>query len=80
MNISLKFQGTSESNYLWNRVSPQLSSPGQPYSLREALAQAQSSKIGGSARALRESLHPILRQKLVSCFYGHNQHFIRFLM
>ncbi|XP_066393516.1 guanine nucleotide exchange factor SPIKE 1-like isoform X2 [Miscanthus floridulus] len=49
---------------MWNRVSPQLSSPNQPYSLREALAQAQSSRIGSTARALRESLHPVLRQKL----------------
>ncbi|XP_058079715.1 guanine nucleotide exchange factor SPIKE 1 isoform X2 [Magnolia sinica] len=57
-------QGTPENGYLWNRVSPQLSSPSQPYSLREALAQAQSSRMGASTRALRESLHPILRQKL----------------
>lgn len=60
-------QGTPENGYMWNRVSPQLSSPNQPYSLREALAQAQSSRIGSTARALRESLHPVLRQKLV-CF------------
>uniref|UniRef100_N1QRS9 Dedicator of cytokinesis protein 8 n=1 Tax=Aegilops tauschii TaxID=37682 RepID=N1QRS9_AEGTA len=59
-------QGTPENGYMWNRISPQLSSPNQPYSLREALAQAQSSRIGSTARALRESLHPILRQKLVS--------------
>jgi len=32
--------------------------------LREALAQAQSSRIGASSRALRESLPPIFRQKL----------------
>ncbi|KNA12632.1 hypothetical protein SOVF_124320 [Spinacia oleracea] len=51
-------------NYLWQRVNSQLSSPSQPYSLREALAQAQSSRIGTSAQALRESLHPMLRQKL----------------
>ncbi|XP_043693842.1 guanine nucleotide exchange factor SPIKE 1 [Telopea speciosissima] len=57
-------QGTPENGYLWQRVSPQLSSPSQPYSLREALAQAQSSRIGASSRALRESLHPVLRQKL----------------
>ncbi|KAM0931583.1 hypothetical protein ACQ4PT_000257 [Festuca glaucescens] len=57
-------QGTPENGYMWNRISPQLSSPNQPYSLREALAQAQSSRIGSTARALRESLHPILRQKL----------------
>lgn len=57
-------QGTPENGYLWHRVSPQLSSPSQPYSLREALAQAQSSRIGSSTRVLRESLHPILRQKL----------------
>ncbi|XP_010921287.2 guanine nucleotide exchange factor SPIKE 1 isoform X2 [Elaeis guineensis] len=57
-------QGTPENGYLWHRVSPQLSSPNQPYSLREALAQAQSSRIGSTSRALRESLHPILRQKL----------------
>lgn len=42
-------------NYLWQRVNSQLSSPSQPYSLREALAQAQSSRIGTSAQALRES-------------------------
>ncbi|KAJ8635113.1 hypothetical protein MRB53_009380 [Persea americana] len=60
----VRTQATPENGYLWNRVSPQLSSPGQPYSLREALAQAQSSRIGASTRALRESLHPILRQKL----------------
>ncbi|KAG8063521.1 hypothetical protein GUJ93_ZPchr0003g18496 [Zizania palustris] len=57
-------QGTPENGYMWNRASPQLSSPNQPYSLREALAQAQSSRIGSTARALRESLHPVLRQKL----------------
>nr|XP_023913041.1 guanine nucleotide exchange factor SPIKE 1-like [Quercus suber] len=57
-------QGTPENGYLWQRVNSQLSSPSQPYSLREALAQAQSSRIGASAQALRESLHPILRQKL----------------
>uniref|UniRef100_A0A1D1YUR9 Dedicator of cytokinesis protein 11 n=1 Tax=Anthurium amnicola TaxID=1678845 RepID=A0A1D1YUR9_9ARAE len=57
-------QGTPENGYLWHRVSPHFSSPTQPYSLREALAQAQSSRIGGSTRALRESLHPMLRQKL----------------
>ena len=58
-------QGTPENGYLWQRVNSQLSSPSQPYSLREALAQAQSSRIGASAQALRESLRPILRQKLV---------------
>ncbi|GAV57338.1 Ded_cyto domain-containing protein/DOCK_C2 domain-containing protein [Cephalotus follicularis] len=57
-------QGTPENGYLWQRVNSQLSSPSQPYSLREALAQAQSSRIGASAQALRESLHPVLRQKL----------------
>ncbi|KAK9081739.1 hypothetical protein Syun_031185 [Stephania yunnanensis] len=57
-------QATPENSYLWQRVSPQISSPSQPYSLREALAQAQSSRIGASTRALRESLHPLLRQKL----------------
>ncbi|OMO83054.1 hypothetical protein CCACVL1_11578 [Corchorus capsularis] len=56
--------GTPDNGYLWQRVNSQLSSPSQPYSLREALAQAQSSRIGASAQALRESLHPILRQKL----------------
>ncbi|MBA0689276.1 hypothetical protein Goari_007011, partial [Gossypium aridum] len=60
----LQPQGTPENGYLWQRVNSQLSSPSQPYSLREALAQAQSSRIGASAQALRESLHPILRQKL----------------
>lgn len=57
-------QGTPENGYLWQRVSSQLSSPSQPYSLREALAQAQSSRIGASTQALRETLHPMLRQKL----------------
>ncbi|KAK3227267.1 hypothetical protein Dsin_007129 [Dipteronia sinensis] len=57
-------QGTPENGYLWQRVNSQLSSPSQPYSLREALAQAQSSRIGASSQALRESLHPVLRQKL----------------
>ncbi|KAK6925564.1 DOCKER, Lobe C [Dillenia turbinata] len=57
-------QGTPENGYLWQRVNSQLSSPSQPYSLREALAQAQSSRIGASTQALRESLHPLLRQKL----------------
>ncbi|GAA0149942.1 guanyl-nucleotide exchange factor [Lithospermum erythrorhizon] len=57
-------QGTPENGYLWQKVNSQLSSPSQPYSLREALAQAQSSRIGASTQALRESLHPILRQKL----------------
>lgn len=62
-------QGTPENGYLWQRVNSQLSSPSQPYSLREALAQAQSSRIGASAQALRESLHPILRQKLVKLLW-----------
>lgn len=57
-------QGTPENGYLWQRVNSHLSSPSQPYSLREALAQAQSSRIGASTQALRESLHPMLRQKL----------------
>ncbi|KAK1393684.1 Guanine nucleotide exchange factor SPIKE 1 [Heracleum sosnowskyi] len=57
-------QGTPENGYMWQRANSQLSSPSQPYSLREALAQAQSSRIGASTQALRESLHPILRQKL----------------
>ncbi|GAB4842882.1 MAP kinase Spk1 [Ancistrocladus abbreviatus] len=57
-------QRTPENGHLWQRVNSQLSSPSQPYSLREALAQAQSSRIGTSTQALRESLHPILRQKL----------------
>ncbi|KAM7264227.1 hypothetical protein ACFE04_001910 [Oxalis oulophora] len=56
--------GTPETGYLWQRVNSQLSSPSQPFSLREALAHAQSSRTGASAQALRESLHPILRQKL----------------
>ncbi|KAG0487870.1 hypothetical protein HPP92_006681 [Vanilla planifolia] len=60
----LKHPGAPENGYMWHRVSPQLSSPSQPYSLREALAQAQSSRINSSTRALRESLHPMLRQKL----------------
>lgn len=62
----MKPQGTPENGYMWQRANSQLSSPSQPYSLREALAQAQSSRIGASTQALRESLHPILRQKLVS--------------
>ncbi|KAJ0779533.1 putative dedicator of cytokinesis, DHR-1 domain, DHR-2 domain, C2 domain superfamily [Helianthus annuus] len=57
-------QGASENGYLWQRVNSQLSSPSQPFSLREALAQAQSSRIGASSQALRETLHPVLRQKL----------------
>ncbi|KAG6554310.1 hypothetical protein Mapa_004226 [Marchantia paleacea] len=59
-------QVTPDSGYLWKKLSPQLtSSPGQPYSLREALSsQAPSSRRVGSDRALRESLHPMLRQKL----------------
>ncbi|KAF3438785.1 hypothetical protein FNV43_RR21550 [Rhamnella rubrinervis] len=59
-------QGTPESVYLWQRVNSQLSSPSQPYSLRDALSQAQSSRAGASAQALREPLHPILRQKLAA--------------
>eukprot|EP00250_Pteridium_aquilinum_P019527 c24469_g1_i1 orf=329-5872(-) len=55
---------TPENGYLWQRLSPQISSPSQPYSLREALAQAHSSRMGASSRAMRESLHPVLRQKL----------------
>lgn len=65
LESSMQPQGTPENGYSWQRVNSQLSSPSQPYSLREALAQAQSSRIGASAQALRESLHPILRQKLV---------------
>ncbi|GAB2285061.1 MAP kinase Spk1 [Dionaea muscipula] len=57
-------QRTPENGNLWQRVNSQLSSPSQPYSLREALAQAQSSRIGTSPLAMRESLHPVLRQKL----------------
>ncbi|KAF3437402.1 hypothetical protein FNV43_RR20155 [Rhamnella rubrinervis] len=38
-------QGTPESVYLWQRVNSLLSSHSQPYSLREALSQAQSSMI-----------------------------------
>lgn len=63
--ILLQLEGTPDNGDLWQRVNSQLASPSQPYSLREALAQAQSSRIGASAQALRESLHPILRQKLV---------------
>ena len=65
-------QGTPENGFMWNRISPELGSPNQPYSLREALAQAQSSRIGSTARALRESLHPILRQELVSITFCVN--------
>lgn len=65
----MQMQSTHENGYLWQKVSPQLSSPSQPYSLREALAQAQSSRIGASTCALRESLHPLLRQKLVCYFF-----------
>ncbi|KAF3437394.1 hypothetical protein FNV43_RR20147 [Rhamnella rubrinervis] len=57
-------QGTPQSGYLWQMVNSQLSSPSKPYSWREALAQAQSSRIGASAEALRETLQPILKQKL----------------
>lgn len=69
LESSMQPQGTPENGYSWQRVNSQLSSPSQPYSLREALAQAQSSRIGASAQALRESLHPILRQKLVWFLY-----------
>jgi hypothetical protein len=58
-------QVPSENGYAWQRLSPQISSPSQPYSLREALAQAHSSRMGTSSRAMRESLHPVMRQKLV---------------
>ncbi|KAL9275319.1 Guanine nucleotide exchange factor SPIKE 1-like protein [Drosera capensis] len=57
-------QKTPENGNLWQRVDSQFSSPSQPCSLGEALAQVQSSRIGTSALALRESLHPVLRQKL----------------
>ncbi|PHT49899.1 Guanine nucleotide exchange factor SPIKE 1 [Capsicum baccatum] len=53
-------RGTPDNGYFWQRVNSLLSSPSQPYSLREALAQALSSRIGASAQALWESLHPIL--------------------
>ncbi|PHU19753.1 hypothetical protein BC332_10904 [Capsicum chinense] len=33
-------RGTPDNGYLWQRVNSQLSSLSQPYSLREALAQA----------------------------------------
>lgn len=60
-------QSTPESGVSWKKMSPQMvSSPSQPYSLREALAQAQSARRGPSNRTLRESLHPRHRQKLVS--------------
>ncbi|KAK7860193.1 guanine nucleotide exchange factor spike 1 [Quercus suber] len=52
----MQTQGTPENGYLWKR----------PYSLREALAQAQSSRIGASTQVLRESLLPILTQKLAT--------------
>lgn len=61
----MQLEGTPDNGYLWQRVNSQLASPSQPYSLREALKQVQSSRIGASAQALRDSLHPILRQKLV---------------
>ncbi|KAM6570698.1 hypothetical protein CsatB_018683 [Cannabis sativa] len=54
-------QGTPENGYLWQRVNSQISSPSP---LREDLSQAQSSPIEASAQALRQSLHPLLRQKL----------------
>ncbi|EFJ04870.1 hypothetical protein SELMODRAFT_449303 [Selaginella moellendorffii] len=57
-------QATPENGHLWKKPSPHLNSPSQPYSLREALAHAQSSRKMASNRALRESLHPMLRQKL----------------
>ncbi|KAF3437409.1 hypothetical protein FNV43_RR20162 [Rhamnella rubrinervis] len=65
-NVKIEPQGTPESFHLWQRVNSQLSSPSQPYSLREALSQAQSSRAGASAQALRESLHPTLGQKLAA--------------
>ncbi|KAF3438797.1 hypothetical protein FNV43_RR21562 [Rhamnella rubrinervis] len=65
-NVKIEPQGTPESFHLWQRVNSQLSSPSQPYSLREALSQAQSSRAGASAQALRGSLHPTLGQKLAA--------------
>ncbi|CAM6094734.1 unnamed protein product [Calypogeia fissa] len=56
-------QVTPESGYLWKKLSPQVNSPSQPYSLREALSQPSSRRIA-SDKAMREGLHPLLRQKL----------------
>ncbi|XP_024369391.1 guanine nucleotide exchange factor SPIKE 1 isoform X5 [Physcomitrium patens] len=59
-------QTSPEIGSFWKRASPvtnSSTSPGQPHSLREALAQAQSAGRSGG-RSLRETLHPMLRQKL----------------
>ncbi|XP_073392859.1 guanine nucleotide exchange factor SPIKE 1 isoform X2 [Physcomitrium patens] len=59
-------QVSPDASTFWKRVSPvsnSPSSPNQPHSLREALAQAQSAGRG-AGMALKESLHPMLRQKL----------------
>lgn len=64
MYLVLQPQVTPDSGYIWKKLSPQLNSPGQPYSLREALSQPSSRRIA-SEKAMREGLHPLLRQKLV---------------
>lgn len=61
-------QASPDASIFWKRVSPisnSSSSPSQPHSLREALAQAQTAGRGAGV-TLKESLHPKLRQKLVS--------------
>lgn len=62
-------QATADSgSSFWKRVSPQLSSPTQAYSMRDAMSSSQSQGSGKSSAQLRASLHPMLRHKLVS-FY-----------
>lgn len=62
-------QATADSgSSFWKRVSPQLSSPTQAYSMRDAMSSSQSQGSGKSSAQLRASLHPTLRHKLVS-FY-----------
>ncbi|XP_024370509.1 guanine nucleotide exchange factor SPIKE 1 [Physcomitrium patens] len=59
-------QASPDASIFWKRVSPisnSSSSPSQPHSLREALAQAQTAGRGAGV-TLKESLHPKLRQKL----------------
>lgn len=62
-------QATADSgSSFWKRVSPQLSSPTQAYSMRDAMSSSQSQGSGKSSAQLRASLHQMLRHKLVS-FY-----------
>lgn len=60
-------QATADSgSSFWKRVSPQLSSPTQAYSMRDTMSSSQSQSSGKSSAQLRASLHPMLRHKLVS--------------